>query len=112
MGRTKGSKNKSKELKTPIIIQKDISDDFCKKKIIPIKEISTQDWVLSKTVNGTPVAITGIIKSSNEHFLMVRPRPENKEYQTYVISTSIVKPKFPNEEVKKEFDGVIFAQEE
>lgn len=116
MGRTKGSLNKktiadrnisSQKIKTPIIVEKALPDDWCKKKVIPVKEI--KDWLESKTVNNTPIRILGIVKCANEHFLWVQPWPETKSYKTTIQSTSVIKPKFPNLEVENEFVNVKFA---
>jgi len=110
MGRTKGSKNKSKELKTPIIIQKDIPDDFCKKKTV--KVIGHNDWILTETTRGTPIAITGFSKSAQHCDLIVIPNYESKSYSTTVDSRSVLRPKFKTPDIEQEFNGVVFAQEE
>ena len=113
MGRTKGSLNKKtitdrnvgrniKKLKNPIII----------KKTIPVKKISNKNWLLTKTIRGTPIAITGFSKSPQHCDLIVIPNYESRSYVTTVDSRSVIKPKFTSIEIEKEFNGIVFASEE
>lgn len=67
------------------------------------------EWVLTKTYNGTSIAITGIIKGSNYHEFFVVPRAEDgNTSQTVVKSEEVVRPIFDNPEKEKEFEGVQF----
>jgi hypothetical protein len=75
------------------------------------------DWVLTKTVRGTPIAITKILPCVGEgggvtgHEFLVVPRyNDGSSTIASVKSEDVVKPvNFKDEEQKKLFDEIVFG---
>jgi len=121
MGRRKGSKNKPKVNKANIDSLNDVSalNDVTHNTAAPsmeVKEVKPKSnkeyipddstWVLTKTVNGTPIAIVDICNTKDTYYLMVIPHYKERKSKTMINSVSVIRPIFPNSEIEKEFDGV------
>jgi len=108
-GRPKGSKNKPKqetELVNPNV------------KIIGLTETRKDEmssdvsinpaWILTKTANGTPIAIETIYKCGSQIEFLVIPHYKSKTYKVMIKSEDVIKPDNLNEERSKILENIKF----
>ena len=120
MGRKKGSKNKPRVDKANI---DPLNDTPVQSNVVPIiantktevKVKTRKDnlpadlfGVLTKTVYGTPIAIVGICGSKGYCDLMVIPNYKERISKTTINSKSVIRPKFDDPEIEKEFEDIQF----
>ena len=120
MSRPKDSKNKPKVDKANIDplndtpVQNNVVPNQAvvntKVKVKPRKDNLPADLfgVLTKTVYGTPIAIVGICGSKGYCDLMVIPNYKDRILKTTINSKSVIRPKFDNPEIEKEFEDIQF----
>jgi hypothetical protein len=114
-GRPKGSKNKPK-VATSVVPVSTVATNVGDKPMVgvtPIQKKERKDslpinpeWVLTKTANGTPIAIVCIARCPNTVHFMVIPNYKERNSQITVDSKDVVKPVFDNPAIEKEFEGI------
>ena len=127
MGRLKGSKNKVKTavvdslpaVENPAVINQPAPEAKPEPIILGLTHIKKRerqpslptcpDWVLTRTLNGTPIAIEGICKVGNTYQFVVIPNYKERTSKTTVDSKGVIKPEFATPEQAKEFENILFG---